>query len=298
MNLSFEFSNQFKEAVACHQKGNDSDAVNLYTRILKVYPDHSPSLVNLGTLLRQKKKYSTAKLIYEMALSLRPDDSRILSNYGNLLVDMKLFEEAEQVHAKACELDSDNIENIYNAGIVPFFDNRPAEALGYFNKALQRNPRHYFARWNSAIAHLQLGDYIAGFRGYELRMDHPGIRRNNYKIQRWDGKAYPDHVLLLTTEQGFGDVIQFARFIPCITHLFKSVIVEVRAELVRLLQSIDSNITVIERGQPVSFVDYQFPLLSLPHRLGMSLDTIPRNIPYLHIEAPADRDLPTFCVSV
>jgi hypothetical protein len=126
--------------------------------------------------------------------------------------------------------------------------------------------------------------------GYEYRWCKKEFAKHKrtFPVPQWLGdRALPGRSILLHAEQGFGDTIQFARYVALVARMGAQVIFEVQPSLKSLLVSIEGATATIARGRPLPAFDLYCPLLSLPLALGTDEATIPAEIPYIH--APADR---------
>jgi hypothetical protein len=151
------------------------------------------------------------------------------------------------------------------------------------SRALVVRPDFAQARFVEAVARLTLGDFAAGWRGYEARWSVGLLasQRRNFAAPPWLGEQpIEGKTILLHAEQGSGDTIQFARYAPLVAARGAKVFVEVQRELVRLLLGLPG-ITVIGRGEALPPFDLHCPLLSLPLALGTDMATIPAAIPYI-----------------
>jgi hypothetical protein len=93
--------------------------------------------------------------------------------------------------------------------------------------------------------------------------------------------------ILLYAEQGFGDTIQFVRYLPMLAARGAKIVLEVPDSLMPLIGAVDGVIAMISRGQPHPPIDLHCPLMSLPRAFGTTLATIPATVPYLR--TPAER---------
>lgn len=162
------------------------------------------------------------------------------------------------------------------------------EAGQALERALALDPDHAIAAYNLAHVQLTLGDYAQGFRLYERRW--ASFPRPDWMADpalAWDGQAFAG-TLLVVAEQGFGDVLQFARFLPLAAARVGRLITVVPKELVRLFAGIKGVAQVIAGGEPLPPFDRLVPMLSLPHRLGTDLETLPP-VPYLQKPARTQR---------
>ena len=131
---------------------------------------------------------------------------------------------------------------------------------------------------------LTRGEFIPGWDEYEWRWRCKdfALFRRNFPQPQWDGSDLSGHTILLHTEQGFGDALQFIRYLPLVTQRGGRIIIQCQAELQRLFQIMAGDCPVMARGQPLPAFDVHCPLLSLPRVFGTTLGTIPRQVPYLH----------------
>ncbi len=108
----------------------------------------------------------------------------------------------------------------------------------------------------------------------------------------WDGKAVKGKTVLVTCEQGFGDMIQFARYLPMVKAKGANVVVEVQPELARLISTVAGVDRVINRGGPLPDHDFHAPMMSLPYLFGTDIDSIPADVPYVSAIDPSAVQLP------
>jgi hypothetical protein len=130
-----------------------------------------------------------------------------------------------------------------------------------------------------------LGDFRAGWRGYEARWRGRNLssQRRNFLVPLWLGVgSLEGKTILLHAEQGFGDTIQFVRYAPLVAERGAKVVVEVQRELVRLLSGIKEIDAVIGRGETLPVFDLHCPLASLPLAFGTEVSTIPAPTPYIN----------------
>ncbi|HEX9023096.1 MAG TPA: tetratricopeptide repeat protein [Geobacteraceae bacterium] len=152
-----------------------------------------------------------------------------------------------------------------------------SDAYVCFRRALTLRPDYPSARWNLGLLQLLLGQYHEGFKNLEARFHKlDAIPRRHTDLPRWQGEEITGKSLLVHAEQGYGDTIQFLRYIPMLAERGILVHVEVQDESLReLAQSVQGIQGVIVRGEPRPGVDLQIPLLSLPFACGTTLETIP-----------------------
>lgn len=160
-------------------------------------------------------------------------------------------------------------------------------ARAAFDRALEIAPGRAQAQFNRATLRLRLGDYRGGFSDYEGRWDSPLFTtpRRNFGVPRWQGEALHGRTLLVHTEQGLGDTLQFARFIA---HAHAAgagrVILECEASMMRLLAGLEHIDEVVRRGDPLPVVDAHAALMSLAHLAGATIDNLTPLVPYLGVD--------------
>jgi len=291
-NTTTAISSHFQRALNFHKLGKLQLAVEAYSRSIKQEPSHLGSYINLGSALRSLGKFDSARLCYQRAIILSENDASVLSNYGNLLCDMGLYIEAEAIHKKVLELDGKSQGYLYNAAIVPFSNNKPKEAIQHFNDIIKHEPEHINANWNRGLSFLQLGQFENGFKGYEWRLKLVNVPERVFDKPRWKKESLKGKTILLTAEQGFGDMLQFARFIPLIADKAKNVIVECRPELMLIMKSVKGVSEVVRIDDSLPEYDFYLPLLSVPNQLKISLNNVPADAPYFSVEPMAKKYLP------
>lgn len=165
---------------------------------------------------------------------------------------------------------------------------RPSEAEASFRRALAAHPEHFQAKFGLAMALLSLGRWSEGFGHYEARWDDAGFRADEpvRDAPLWDGVAPLDgRTILLHAEQGLGDTLMTARFVPVLRARGARVVMAVQAPLLRLLAPLAD--AVVARDEAAPPHDLRAPMLSLPRLLQATPDGIVGMPPYLHA-TPAD----------
>lgn len=253
-------------------------------RALTINPDHTEALKNRGSVLRLLNRPAEAIASYDRVLLLNPNDSGALYNRGNALRDLDCPNEALANYDKALALKPNDVDILINRGTALHELRRPSEAIASFDRALEIRPDSPKPRWNRSCCRLVLGDLERGFEEYEWRWklsEHSRFRRSLTQ-PLWDGRqSIEGKTILLRAEQGFGDTIQFCRYVPLVRTRGAQVILEVQSALKSLISSIEGASLVLASGEKVPPFDYHCPLLSLPRSFKTTLATIPATNPYL-----------------
>jgi len=166
-------------------------------------------------------------------------------------------------------------------------------AIGAFRRAIALQPGFQQARWNLALALLLVGQYAEGWREYESRfaLSELGKDRHVFAGRAWDGEGPQGRTLLLYTEQGLGDALQFARFVIPLATAGARCIVYCPEPLVPLLATIPGVAHAISDQARLPRYDAHLPLLSLPRLLGTTVDAIRTDVPYVTV-APDGKPIP------
>lgn len=213
-------------------------------------PDH---WANAGNAFRATGQPVEALQAYESALTIAPADARLLLNRGNALVDLKRFDEAYHAFAEAWSIDPALEEAQFNLGLLA----------------------------------LRCGDFRRGWALHEHRQTHAAKRKSSRPLANvpfWDGlQPLEGRRVVLFSEQGLGDVIQFLRFVPQIVSRKAQVDLWVAPALVRLVSASFPECRVYADVPPDLAADFCCPLMSLAERLSVDLPKLPAaNFPYLH----------------
>jgi tetratricopeptide (TPR) repeat protein len=308
LGLVLQDLDRLEEAIACYRKAlalrpeaveildnfagalranGELDAARaFYERAIALRPDHVESLIGLGVILREQGRPEEAVARYERALALAPDYPAIHNNLGVALVDLGLLEEAQAHYNKVLALQPDSAETHYNLGIALVGQMRHAEALASYGRALALKPDYPLAHLNRAIALLRIGEFGKGWEEYEWRFAAARYHRN---IDRplWSGEPLDGRSILIHAEQGFGDTLQFVRYVPAVAERGGRVVLEVQEPVLRLARTVEGASQVLAAGDPLPPIDWHCPLLSLPRVFKTNLTTIPNAVPYLSVPPEA-----------
>ena len=214
-----------------------------------------------------------------------------LGNRGNALLKLNRVAEALAAYDCVLRLAPGNAALLTNRAVALRRLDRPQEAAMSARRALRSRPDQAQARFVESVALLTLGDFGAGWRGYEARWQVGWLasQRQRFTAPPWLGKEpLAGKTILLHAEQGLGDAIQFVRYAPLLAARGAKIVLEVQPELVRLLSGAGAVGTVVARNATLPHFDFHCPLMSLPLACTTELTTIPAEIPYV---APADDDI-------
>lgn len=263
-------------------------AIASYDKAIAVNPDYVQAHFNRGIALQKLNQLEAAVASYDKAIALKPDYAQAYSNRGSALQDLQKMEAALVSYDSAIALKPDFAEAWFNRGNALHEMNRLEEARADYDHAILLKPDYADANWNKALLKLLTGEYEEGWRLYEWRWQ--SAQREFFRSfaqPLWLGDA-PLHgkTILLHSEQGFGDMLQFCRYAGLVAAQGATVIIETLAPLVSLLATLDGVTQVVSSIEDSGLsYDYQCPLLSLPLAFKTTLETIPSTFPYLETDA-------------
>lgn len=284
----------FQQGNAQHDLFAYSDARQSYSSALTLRPDFIEAWFNLGNTCKDSYLLEEALAAYDRALTVKPDFYQALSNRGYVLVQLQRPLEALQAYDQALALDDSSADLWFNRGSTLETLRRFDEATDSYDRARQLNPDASSAPWNDALMQLLQGDYQNGWRAYEARWytEQMQGQLRHFTEPLWLGDfSLEGKTILLHAEQGFGDTLQFVRYVPLVAAMGARVILEVQPALVKLLGNVPGAAEVIssQRFMRPAF-DVHCPLMSLPLACqSFSEEDIPR-APYLLPEASAWND--------
>ena len=295
------------------------EALASYDKALALKPGHAEACNNRGVALQELKRFDEALASYDKALALKPGYAEACNNRGNALRELKRLDEALASYERALALTPDHAEALYNRGNALQELRRPDEALASYDRALACKPdyaeahnnrgnalrelkrldealasyqgalalRHDYApaHWNEALWRLLMADFDRGWEKYEWRWELADElwgfgSKPAFAQPAWDGTGdIAGKTVLLHAEQGYGDTIQFCRYVPLVAEKGATVILSVQPPLKRLLSGFGGAQTVLAEGEDLPAFDLHCPLLSLPRAFRTRLETIPPPAP-------------------
>ncbi|MGO8676183.1 MAG: tetratricopeptide repeat protein [Limisphaerales bacterium] len=256
------------------QTGRETEAEEWLRRAASLNPRSPNAYYALGCVLAARGNPSGAAEAFGAALARNPAYLSAYYGLGNACYELHDFERAVSAYRQALALNPRDYEIWNNLGRALEALVRTGEALAAYERAVEIQPQFDLARSNHALGLLSLGRLDEGFREYERRWRRTPPRP--YSQPFWRGQPIPGKRLLVYAEQGFGDVIQFARFIPQARARAGQVIFECQPPLKRLFEHARCADAVVAVGETLPPFDYFVPVLSLPMVLGTTLETIPR----------------------
>jgi tetratricopeptide (TPR) repeat protein len=268
--------------------GRPADALAAFDAALVLAPGFPGALANRGNALAALGCCDEALAQYDAVLAIMPMHAETHLNRGGALNSLSRATEAVAAFDRALGLRPDYVKAHIGRGAARQALNQQREALEDFERAIALDKSNADAHHNAALARLTLGDYRGGFEQYEWRWQRSGMpaRRRNLGKPLWLGE-YPlaRKRILITAEQGLGDCIQFARYVPLLARAGATVVLEVPPPLCSLFARLEGVSTVVARGDALPDFDVYCPAGSLPRALRTEVSSVPADVPYLRASA-------------
>lgn len=242
-----------------------------------------------GAALHEAGRYDDALALYDEAVGRWPSLALLWNNRGNTLLELGLNRQAIKSYQYALQLAPSLHDSRVALATCLQALGEVQQALVECAKVLKAAPDHAEAHWNYALLLLLLGNYPGGFREYEWRWKKRRFTSplRQFAQPRWHGGDPAGKTILVYAEQGYGDTLQFCRYLPLLAARGAAVLFECHPPLVACMRTVGQGITVVPFGTPLLSFDYHVPLLSLPYLFGTTLETVPVTVPYLF--APEER---------
>ena len=245
--------------------------------------------VREGAALHDAGCFNEALALYDAALLRWPDSAALWNNRGNTLLELARFAEASESYHRALLL----LPELHDAQVAQATClqalGQADEALTLVEAVLADDAGHAEAHWNRALLLLQKEKYTEGWQEYEWRWKKRSFTSplREFVQPQWQGEPLAGKTILIHAEQGFGDTIQFCRYLPLLAASAAKVIFECQPPLVPLMCRLCDGMEVVPQGGLLPPFDLHLPLMSLPLLCKTTLDTIPASSPYL--QAPDER---------
>ncbi len=265
------------------------DAATVTRRAIALDAADTMAHANLGTALLHLGRHQEALAACRECIALQPQGPAIHATLGGVMLELGEPQEAASLCRHSIALDPIQPDAHFNLSHALKGMNRLDEAALAAREAIALRPES--ADYHFHLAHILLlqGDFEHGWSEYEWRKQQPDFAWiGNLLAGRpqplWLGEDIGDKTILVFTEQGLGDIIQFARYLPLLVRRAGRVIVAASPRTLRLLGTIEGIEVVPLEQVPQQNFDVYCPLLSLPRAFGTRLDNIPAQVPYLHAD--------------
>ena len=279
-----------KAGILLQEAGREEEALACFNLSEELERDHLPIIRRRALTLANLQRFEEALADNRRALELDPASADTCENTGNVLRALSRHEEAIAWYDRALALRPDLATTLDNKAVALAELHRFDQAIATSRLAIAADPTYAVARWNLALVQLLTGNFAAGWAGREARWEIPFFSRAYPKLSApmWLGaEPVTGKTVLVCAEEGFGDSIQFVRYVPMLAARGARVILVVQDSLCAWFAGVEGVAQCLPKSNPVlPDCDFHCPMSSLPFAFGTSIETIPAGTSYLR--APAE----------
>jgi tetratricopeptide (TPR) repeat protein len=277
---------RFEEALAC------------FNLCIEWQGDHAPALFHRARTLRALRRYEECLEDYRRHYVLSPDDPNVCNNIGDALLFLGRPEEGLEWFDRALALRPDVMQVLTNKALALCQSHRFDEAILAYSRLTALDPDDARSAWQLAHLHLQQGDFQSGWAGREARwrVSDFSTEYPRFAEPKWLGKEdISGKTILVCIDEGIGDAVQFARYVPMLAARGASIVLVVQEGLRALLSGLPGVSACLPFGtKDFPPFDFHCPIMSLPLAFGTTLETIPPasylpQLPAARLQAWRDR---------
>lgn len=285
--------------VILYKQKKYEESAKIFQIALEVDPNYNEVYSNMGAALNKAKKYDESIKALQTAIKKMPNHGGAYTNLGNVYNKIHEYKKAAKCHEKSIELDSDGYNAYSNVGTSYKYLGYTNKAIDAYKKAIELKSDFENAHFDLSTVYLAKGDFINGLVEYEWRFKKEEMKSHILKHKHIfskpmmkKGEDIKGKTLLVHSEQGFGDSIMYARFLPQLKALGCKLALECRDELKTLFETIDCIDVVVGRDEnSTPAFDIHLPIMSCAYVLDVkSTDDFPKE-PYFSIKDTKEFDL-------
>jgi len=324
LGIAYKAVGQWERAIGCFERAARADpqygealynlgqlheeqqnwqaAAEWFGRYCECVSEDVESLTRLGFALTQLDRLEEAAAVYEKVAQLQPEFTEVLANLSYIYERQGRLDEAVDAAERAIATDERCAEALNNLGVARRSQHRLQEAVAAFDRALAIRHDFPLAIFNLATTKMLAGDLAGGWDGFEARDAIMHRPPRAYPFPQWQGEPLAGKTLLVHADEGFGDTIQFARFLqPAQKACGGKVLLQCQPALCDLLRGTPGVESVIGDENLIPLADAHISLLSLPRLLKIDAANLPATVPYLSVaprETPFDDLLDSAALNV
>jgi len=267
------------------------EAEPLYRRSLALNPQAAATWHNLGIALTTLNRHQEALEVLITSLRLDPHEADVWCNLGLAWYGLDDFEKAERCFRHTISLDANHAPSHLNLGNALISSLQPEEAIQFLERGAELETSSTNSLWNLGLAYLLLGRYRQGWRYYEARFNGKDFEKVQIPTAGPQLRSFAelpkpgDPPLVVWSEQGMGDAIQFVRYLDLLDAAQVPFVFLSRRQLFTLMRDwtgLGDRVQVLHSTDPATDQRPHLALMSLPMIFGTELHTIPSGVPYLH----------------
>ena len=260
----------------------EADALKAARRACRASPEWAPCWLFLGSLLSSHERHEEAIGALRRAIELDPRNAEGHHRLGLAFDALDDPSRAAESYERAIECAPNHLRAHYNLARIHLDNHRLEEAESALRRALELDPNHPQAGYSLAQLLYQRGAFADGYELFEKRWLCPGIEPLNTTAPVWTGGPLRGRSLLVVAEQGLGDTVMMARFLPRLAESAGRIICQCQPAITALLEESFPEITIVPHGEEAPPHDLLIPTMSLPAACRCDEESIPDPSPYLH----------------
>ena len=256
-----------------------------FKKCIELEPDFVGALFELGLLFQMEGQTEYAEFYYRKVLAVDSNFFEAYVNLGNILRGRYELEESVDHYRSALAIEPNEAATHGNLGVALQELGKPEAALEAYDHSITLDPENAEIQRNRSQVLLQMGCYLEGWEGFEWRWktEHFRAIRREWEFPKWTGESDKNASILLHAEQGFGDTIQFSRYVNQVAERIGRVLVECPLPLKGLIENCPGIDEVVVTGRSLPHFDFHIPMMSLPGVFKTEIKTIPREFPYMFV---------------
>lgn len=279
----------FNRAVALESLQRWDEAMASLDIAVRIDPKNASAYSHRGNVLSELQQLDAALRDQTLAINLSPERAEFHFNRATVLERLGRWEDAANGYRQALALDGNHAVAHSNLGRALMMLNDIAASISSYDRAIAADPELAIAHYNRAFVKLLSGELVDGFASYEWRWKtgDPAFRQigGDAAVPIWRGdQPLAGHSLLVVTEQGLGDTLQFCRYIGLLADRGATVTLEADDALAGLLTGVNGIAQVVSDARALKRFDFKCSLLSLPSAFKTTLDSIPAPPRYIHVD--------------
>ena len=261
LGLVYEKGKKFEKAVEC------------YNAAIKIDPKEIKPYLGLATLYKDQLEYDEAIKVYQQGLINNPSNHIILSNLGNLFYLQHKYEDAIISHQRAVKAKPDSHEVQFNFANTLLNSGKYTEAIDAYRKTSELKPNFYRAKINLGTTLLSMANFAEGFKEYSYRIYEDKNFQSvlDKKNSIWNGQNIENKKILVITDEGFGNTLQFSRYLETLSQLNCKIIFKCQEELHHFFEDMIHIEEIVGLDSDYQDFDYWVPLQNLIHLLTPDL---------------------------
>lgn len=265
-------------------QGMSKHAISDFTEVIRRHSGNSEALIARGITFGQTSQYDKALEDFSSVIKTNSNCAEAFYNRGVVHEKLREFDAAIQDYSIAVKLNPHDYKAYNNRGVALRETKCFDAAIADFDKSVQINPNFAEGFYNKSLTLLSSGVLVEGFKLFEYRWKtaHFQSQFRHFLQPLWLGDTeLKGKTILIHSEQGLGDSIQFCRYIKFFNKMECRVLLEIEKPLMSLMQSLLPKERIFEKGRSLPKFDVHCPLMSLPHAFGTSLSNIPFSSAYI-----------------